>query len=97
MTQNRKLLISSSKMRDYIGQKCEQSLYLNSKLSPENKFKIVALWFVFKTFCYQIFNNFPKKLLVMGGGVVNRKEPTSNQFSRCFAIFTHEFKFLHLG
>ena len=34
MTQNRKLLISSSKMRNYIGQKCEQSLYLNPKLSP---------------------------------------------------------------
>ena len=34
MTQNRKLLISSSKMRDYIGKKCEQSLYLNPKLSP---------------------------------------------------------------
>ena len=25
MTQNRKLLISSSKMRDYFGRKCEQS------------------------------------------------------------------------
>ena len=34
MTQNRKLLISSSKMRNYIGKKCEQSLYLNPKLSP---------------------------------------------------------------
>ena len=33
MTQNRKLLISSSKMRNYIGKKCEQSLYLNPKLS----------------------------------------------------------------
>ena len=33
MTQNRKLLISSSKMRDYILKKCEQSLYLNPKLS----------------------------------------------------------------
>ena len=34
MTQNRKLLISSSKMRNYIGKKCKQSLYLNPKLSP---------------------------------------------------------------
>ena len=34
MTQNRKLLISSSKLRNYIGKKCEQSLYLNPKLSP---------------------------------------------------------------
>ena len=34
MTQNRKLLISLSKMRNYIGKKCEQSLYLNPKLSP---------------------------------------------------------------
>ena len=34
MTQNRKLLISSSKMRNYIGKKCEQSFYLNPKLSP---------------------------------------------------------------
>ena len=34
MTQSRKLLISSSKMRNYIGKKCEQSLYLNPKLSP---------------------------------------------------------------
>ena len=33
MTQNRKLLISSSKMRDYILKKCEQNLYLNPKLS----------------------------------------------------------------
>ena len=33
MTQNRKLLISSSKRRDYIGKKCEQSLDLNPKLS----------------------------------------------------------------
>ena len=33
MTQNRTLLISSSKMPDYLRKKCEQSLYLNSKLS----------------------------------------------------------------
>ena len=33
---------------------------LNCK--PENKFKIEALWFVFKSFCHQIFKNF-------GGGV----------------------------
>ena len=34
MTQNRKLLISSSKMRNYLRKKCEQSLYVNPKLSP---------------------------------------------------------------
>ena len=28
---------------------------------PENKYKIEAFWFVFKSFCYQIFINFPKK------------------------------------
>ena len=33
MTQNRKLLISSSKMRDYILKMCEQILYLNPRLS----------------------------------------------------------------
>ena len=33
MTQNRKLLIFPSKMRDYIFKKCEQSFYLNPKLS----------------------------------------------------------------
>ena len=41
MTQNRKLLISSSKMRNYKGKKCEQSLYLSKILNfhPENNFK----------------------------------------------------------
>ena len=27
-------VLFASKMRNYIGQKCEQSLYLNPKLSP---------------------------------------------------------------
>ena len=29
---------------------------------PENKLKNGALWLVFKSFCYQIFLNFPKKI-----------------------------------
>ena len=62
MTQNRKLLISSSKMRDYILKKREQSLYLNPKLSHEE-----AFWFVSKSFCYTICTKFPKKLVVVGG------------------------------
>ena len=76
MTENRKLLIFSSKMRDYIGKKCEQSLYLNSKLSPENKFKMEAFWFVFKSFCYQIFINFPKKVFGGVGGGGQKKAET---------------------
>ena len=35
MTQNRKLLISLSKMRDYTLKICEQSLYLSPELSDE--------------------------------------------------------------
>ena len=70
MTQNRKLLISSSKMRDYILKKGEQSMYLNPTLSHNFE----ASWFVFKSFCYTIFTNFRKKNLVVGGGG-NRKEP----------------------
>ena len=62
-------------MRDYIGKKCEQSLYLNSKLSPENKFKMEAFWFVFKSFCYQIFINFPKKVFGGVGGTEKSRNP----------------------
>ena len=33
----------------------------------ENRFKTEAFWFVFKSICYNIFTNFPKKNLVVGG------------------------------
>ena len=37
-----------------------------------NKFEIEGFWFEFKSFCYTIFTNFPKKLAVV---VINREEP----------------------
>ena len=43
------------------------------KYHPENKLETEAFWFVFKSSCYKIFTNFPKKTLMVGGG--NRKEP----------------------
>ena len=43
MTQNRKLLISASKMRNYIGEKCEQKLYLNANLDYNFNFTILIL------------------------------------------------------
>ena len=33
---------------------------------PENRFKIEAFWFVFKSFCHQILINFPKKIRLWG-------------------------------
>ena len=83
VTQNRKLLIFSSKMRDYIGQKSEQSLYLNPKLSPLGYWnKMVALGIKLKLSGshsnffdkFLFFNIFPKKI-GGGGGRGNRKEP----------------------
>ena len=33
---------------------------------PGNKFKIEGFWFVFKSSCYYIFTNFPKKIKMAG-------------------------------
>ena len=38
-----------------------------------NKYKTEAVWFVFKSICYEIFTNFPKKNWWWGE---NRKEPS---------------------
>ena len=39
---------------------------------PENKFKIEAFWFVFKTFCYQIFINFQET--ICSGGKTEKSQ-----------------------
>ena len=44
---------------------------LNCHIKIECKFE--AFWFVFESFCYTIFTNFPKKKLVVGGGGVKKK------------------------
>ena len=45
---------------------------LNCHIKNECKFE--AFWFVFKSFCYTIFTNFPKKI---GGGGETEKSPTN--------------------
>ena len=58
VTQNRKLLIFSSRMCDFL-RKIVCISILNCH--PGNKYKIEGSWFVSKSFCYSIFTNFPKK------------------------------------
>ena len=53
VTQNRKQLISLSKMRDYILKKCEQSLYLNSKLKCPRSIDLSGCMISFlNSFCF---------------------------------------------
>ena len=61
MTQSRKLLISSSKMRNYIGKKCEQSL----------KLKLSGLYS--SLFGTRFLLIFQKKFWLWGGGLVTEK------------------------
>ena len=66
-------MISSSKMRDYIGKKREKVCIGILSYRPEIKFENEAFWFVFKSICYSRFSLiFQKKI---GGGGENRKEP----------------------
>ena len=48
----------------------EKSVNKVCNCHPENKYKIEAFWFVFNSFCYKSFTNFPKSF----GGGWNRKE-----------------------
>ena len=70
MTQNRKLLISSSKMRDQIRKSVNKVCISILNCHPENKFKIEAFWLVFRFF----FIGFSLIFKKIGGGG-NRKEP----------------------
>ena len=61
-----KRLISLSKMRDFMGKNSVNKVCISILNSPPAKnFKIEDFWFPFKSFCYKIFTNFPKKI----GGV----------------------------
>ena len=67
VTQNRKLLVSSSRMRDFIGRKRENKVCISIlNCHPGNNFKTEGNWFVFK--CSFISRNFQKN-----GGVGGRK------------------------
>ena len=46
---------------------------------PGNNIKIESFCFIFKSFCYNIFTNFPKKN--GDGGLGNRKEPKGERHS----------------
>ena len=52
-----------------------------------NKFKIEGVWFVFKSFCYNIFTNYSN---IFGGGG-NRKEPYISLLFSLFPFFFFVF------
>ena len=65
VTQSMKLLISLSRMRDFMGKnRVNKVCILIPNCHPGNKLKI-GFWFVFKSFRYKIFTTFPKQ---NGGG-----------------------------
>ena len=75
MTQNRKLLISSSKMRDFILKKREESLYLNPNLSHLRINVNLKLSGLYSSLFVKRFSLIFQKKLAVGE---NRKEPFSN-------------------
>ena len=73
---HRKLLNFLLRMREFIRKKSVNKVCIwLLNCHPGTKFEIEGFWFVNKSFCYSIFNNFPNKI---GSG--GRKEPRTVLF-----------------